>query len=177
MNQNYKRADYAKSKFRVNETIRSRQVRVIDPEGNQLGVLFIAEAIEKARAFGLDLVEVSPDAKPPVCKIMDYGKYKYELGKKEKQAKKNQHIIVTKTIKLSANIAEHDLLRKIEDAKKFLEKGHRVMAVVEMSGREKAHPDVAAKHLLKMQEALGIQNGERPKNQGSKISVLLDLGK
>jgi len=116
--------------------IRAREVRVIDPEGNQLGVISIAKALAVAADFGLDLVEVSPNAEPPVCKIMDYGRYKYELTKRQQEAKKKQSTFQIKEIKVRPKTGEHDLQVKIGHIKRFLEKKDKVKVTVMFRGRE-----------------------------------------
>jgi len=116
--------------------IRAREVRVIDPEGNQLGVISIAKALAVAADFGLDLVEVSPNAEPPVCKIMDYGRYKYELTKRQQEAKKKQSTFQIKEIKVRPKTGEHDLQVKIGHIKRFLEKQDKVKVTVMFRGRE-----------------------------------------
>lgn len=116
--------------------IRAREVRVIDPEGNQLGVISIAKALAAAADFGLDLVEVSPNAEPPVCKIMDYGRYKYELTKRQQEAKKKQSTFQIKEIKVRPKTGDHDLQVKIGHIKRFLEKKDKVKVTVMFRGRE-----------------------------------------
>jgi len=123
-------------KINVNRNIRAREVRVIDPEGNQLGVLAIHKALATAGDFGLDLVEVSPTANPPVCKIMDYGRYKYELTKKHQEAKKKQSSFQVKEIKIRPKTETHDLQTKLGHIKKFLGKKDKVKVTVVFRGRE-----------------------------------------
>jgi translation initiation factor IF-3 len=120
----------------TNKEIRAKVVRVIDPDGNQVGVIPTIEALKSAMDFGLDLVEVSPNAKPPVCKIMDYGKYKYELTKKQQEAKKKQSSFQLKEIKIRPKTGDHDLQVKIGHIKKFLEKKDKVRVTVVFRGRE-----------------------------------------
>ncbi|MBA4366461.1 MAG: translation initiation factor IF-3 [Deltaproteobacteria bacterium] len=123
-------------KVNVNRNIRAREVRVIDPDGNQLGVLAIHKALAAAGDFNLDLVEVSPTATPPVCKIMDYGRYKYEITKKQQEAKKKQSSFQVKEIKLRPNTETHDLETKLGHIKKFLGKKDKVKVTVVFRGRE-----------------------------------------
>ncbi|MBW1897501.1 MAG: translation initiation factor IF-3 [Deltaproteobacteria bacterium] len=123
-------------KINVNRNIRAREVRVIDPEGNQLGVLAIHQALATAGDFSLDLVEVSPTANPPVCKIMDYGRYKYELTKKHQEAKKKQSSFQVKEIKIRPKTETHDLQTKLGHIKKFLGKKDKVKVTVVFRGRE-----------------------------------------
>ncbi|MDU7502680.1 MAG: translation initiation factor IF-3, partial [Finegoldia magna] len=126
----------------INEEIRSSKVRLIDDEGEQIGVIPIKEALKMAENKHLDLVNVAPNAKPPVCKILDYGKYKYDALKKEKEAKKNQKVINVKEIRLSPNIEKHDLEVKANQASKFLSNENRVKVSVRFRGRELGHKDL-----------------------------------
>ncbi len=124
---------------RINFQIKVKEVRVISSEGEQLGILDTREAIRKADELGLDLVEVAPMAKPPVCRIMDFGKYKYELAKKAQESKKHQSVILVKEIKLRPRTDEHDIQFKTNNIKRFLEDGHKVKVTVMFRGREMAH--------------------------------------
>ena len=128
------------NKTRINEDIRATEVRLIGPEG-QLGIKPLSEALQIAGDLGLDLVEVSPDAKPPVCKIMDYSKYRFEQAKREKEARKNQHVVEIKEIRLSLNIDKHDFETKVNHAKRFLTDGNKVKVSIRFRGREMAHPE------------------------------------
>lgn len=123
-------------KTNINQEIRAKEVRVIDPDGNQLGILPTYRALAAAADFGLDLVEVSPTANPPVCKIMDYGRYKYELVKKKQEAKKKQSTFQVKEIKVRPKTSDHDLSVKIEHIKKFIGKKDKVKVTVVFRGRE-----------------------------------------
>ena len=125
--------------YLINEQIRDKEVRVIGAEGNQLGVMSIKEARDAADEAGLDLVRVSPNAKPPVCKIIDYGKFRYEISRKEKEAKKKQKVVEIKEVRLSPNIDDNDLNTKVNQARKFLEKGNRVKVTLRFRGRELAY--------------------------------------
>ncbi len=136
--------------IRINEMIRVREVRVIDHDGKQLGVLPVPVAIEKAKERLLDLVEVSPTAAPPVCRIMDYGKYKYEISKKAKASKAKQHVIKVKEIKFHPKTGENDYNYRLTQAKEFLEKGFKVKATVVFRGREMAHMEYGSRWLVKM---------------------------
>ena len=131
----------------INEQIRDREVRLIGEEGEQLGVMSSREAQKLADEAGLDLVKIAPTAKPPVCKIVDYGKYRYEQARKEKEARKKQKTIEIKEIRLSPNIDTNDLNTKINAAKKFLTKGDKVKVTLRFRGREMAHMN-ASKHIL-----------------------------
>lgn len=126
----------------INEQIRDKEVRVIGPDGEQLGIMSAKEAYFKAKDANLDLVKIAPTAKPPVCKIIDYGKYRYELARKAKEAKKKQKIVETKEIRLSPNIDTNDLNTKVNQARKFLGKGAKVKVSLRFRGREMAHKDV-----------------------------------
>ncbi len=124
------------NRTRINQNIRARQIRLIDPDGTQVGVVPTAQALETAAEFGLDLVEVSPNADPPVCKIMDYGRYRYEQTKKKQEAKKKQASFQLKEIKVRPKTGEHDLQTKIGHIKKFIEKKDKVKVTVIFRGRE-----------------------------------------
>ena len=131
----------------INEQIRDREVRLIGPDGAQLGIVSAREAMAKAQEAGLDLVKIAPQAKPPVCKIIDYGKYRYELARKEKEARKKQKTIDVKEVRLSPNIDTNDLKTKVNAARKFLSKGDRVKVTLRFRGREMAHMS-SSKHVL-----------------------------
>ena len=131
-----------KDRVRVNGFIRVPEVRVIGPDNNQLGVMRTKEAMRMARESGLDLVEISPTAKPPVCRITDYGKFKYERDKKQKQAKKKQVVVKLKEIKYHANVEEHDYQTKLRHARDFLEHGNRVKCSLFFRGRENTHHEI-----------------------------------
>ncbi len=135
--------------IRINGKIRLEELRLIDEKGNQLGILSSKEALKIAYERNLDLVEIAPTAKPPVCKIIDYGKYKYEIAKKEKDSKKKQHVVSVKTIRMrSVNIDTNDLKIKIEKAKEFIEEGNKVKVELMFRGREIVHKE-AGQELLK----------------------------
>lgn len=136
----------------MNGSIRAHQVRCIDPDGVQLGVLDTREAILKAEEFGLDLVEVQPNVDPPVCKILDYGKYKYEAQKRANEARKKQKIIEVKEIKLRPNIDEHDYQVKMRNVVKFLSGGDKVKVTLRFRGREMAHQELGANVLTRVRE-------------------------
>jgi len=132
---------------RMNEKIRAREIRVIGEDGEQFGILTVNEALALAAEKNLDLVEISPNATPPVCKIMDYGKFKYEKTKKEKENKKKQKNVVIKEIRIKPHIDEHDKETKISQIKKFIEKEYKVKISLRLSGREKLHAESAVKIL------------------------------
>jgi translation initiation factor IF-3 len=137
----------------INQEIRARQVRVIDPEGTQIGVIPIEQALASAAEFGLDLVEVSPNADPPVCKIMDYGRYRYELTKKKHEAKKKQASFKVKEIKVRPKTGEHDLHVKIGRIKEFISKKDKVKVTVMFRGREIALSKMGMDLLLRISAA------------------------
>ncbi len=131
----------------INEQIRDKEVRVIGEDGEQLGIMSIKEAMDLAEEAGVDLIKIAPTAKPPVCKIADYGKYKYEQMRREKEAKKKQKVIEIKEIRLSPNIDTNDLNTKANAARKFLTKGDKVKVSLRFRGREMAHMN-SSKHIL-----------------------------
>lgn len=145
--------------LQINEEIREKEVRLIDVDSTQLGVVPIRKAMEIAIERDLDLVNVAPNAKPPVCRIMDYGKYKYELAKKEKEAKKNQKVITIKEIRLTPNIETHDLMTKANRAIEFLKDGDKVKVAVRFRGREMGHTEVGREVLnefIKITQDYGV---------------------
>ena len=135
------------SELFINEQIRDKEIRLIGESGEQLGIMSSREALKLAEEAGLDLVKIAPTAKPPVCKIVDYGKYRYELARKEKDAKRKQKVIEVKEIRMSHNIDTNDLNTKVGAARKFLEKGNRVKVTLRFRGREMAHMSTS-KHIL-----------------------------
>ena len=137
---------------RINGAIRVPKVRCIDPDGNQLGIIDTRDAIEKAGDFGLDLVEVQPNTEPPVCKILDYGKFKYEAQKRANEARKKQKTIEVKEIKFRPNIDEHDYQVKMRNVSKFLAAGDKVKVTLRFRGREMAHQELGAKVLARVRE-------------------------
>lgn len=160
---------------RVNRDVRAPKVRLIGPEGDQLGVVTSREALFKAQGLGLDLVEISPNASPPVCKILDYGKYRYEQTKKDKENKKAQHQIKIKEVKVKPNIDEHDLQVKLKRAKDFIEKGFKVKVTCMFRGREMAHKDVGQRVVDRICEELEeVADAEaRAKQLGRNLSLTL----
>jgi translation initiation factor IF-3 len=129
------------TEHQINEQIRDRNVRVVSDDGQQLGVMSAREAMEIAEQKGLDLVKVSPNANPPVCKIMDYGKFRFEQAKKQREAKKNQKIIEMKEMRLSATIDKHDIEVKAKNVSKFLKAGDKVKVSIRFRGRQMAHTE------------------------------------
>ncbi|MBD0379849.1 translation initiation factor IF-3 [Paenibacillus sp. WST5] len=159
----------------INDEIRVKEVRLIGADGEQLGIKPTREALQIAVEANLDLVNVAPTAKPPVCRIMDYGKYRYELQKKEKEARKNQKIVDIKEIRLSATIDEHDFQTKLRNAVKFLGDGDKVKASVRFRGREIAHAEIGKKVLDRLAtETADISSMERaPKLEGRSMIMIL----
>ncbi len=159
----------------INEQIRDREVRLIGENGEQLGIMSVREAMKLAEEAELDLVKIAPTAKPPVCKIIDYGKYRYELARKEKEARKKQKVVELKEIRLSPNIDSNDLNTKMNAAKKFLSKGDKVKITLRFRGREMAHMN-ASKHILddfaeSLAEVAVVEKA--PKVEGRSISMVL----
>ena len=126
----------------INEEIRDREIRLIGPEGEQLGIMSARQALDIAEEKELDLVKIAPTAKPPVCKLMDYGKYRFEQSKREKEARKNQKVISVKEVRLSPTIEEHDMQVRVRDCVKFLQNGDRVKVSIRFRGRMITHSDV-----------------------------------
>ena len=159
----------------INEQIRDKEVRLIGADGEQLGIVSSKEAQRLADEAGLDLVKIAPTAKPPVCKIIDYGKYRYEQVRKEKEAKKKQKTIELKEIRLSPNIDTNDLNTKINSAKKFIEKGNKVKVTLRFRGREMAHMNQSKYILDDFAEALAdVAVVEKaPKVEGRSIGMVL----
>ena len=156
---NFARGDVEIAKdLRVNERIRAREVRLIDENGAQVGVVSFREALELAKSHGLDLIEVSPTANPPVCRIMDYGKYKYELGKRERETQKKQRMTEIKGIRMRPGTDEHDLMFKVRNAVRFLKDGHKVKVTVIFRSREFTHPEFARESLRRMAEVVKEEN-------------------
>ena len=159
----------------INEQIRDKEIRLVGEDGSQLGVMPTRDAMRMAEEAGLDLVKIAPTAKPPVCKIVDYGKYKYEMLRKEKEARKKQRTIEIKEIRLSPNIDTNDLNTKINAARKFLTKGDRVKITLRFRGREMAHMN-NSKHILDdfAQSLSDISVVEKaPKVEGRSMTMFL----
>ncbi len=159
----------------INEQIRDKEVRLIGSEGEQLGIMSAKEALKIAEEAELDLVKISPNANPPVCKILDYGKYRYEQARKEKEAKKKQKIVELKEIRLSPNIDTNDLNTKVSAARKFLSKGDKVKVTLRFRGREMAHV-AQTKHVLDdfaaaLEDIAVVEKA--PKQEGRSISMVL----
>jgi translation initiation factor IF-3 len=159
----------------VNERIRAREIRVIDEEGKQLGIMPPYEGLKLARERGLDLVEVSPSATPPVCRIINYGKYLYQLSKRQHEARKHQRSSGLKEVKFSPRTGEHDIEVKRNQMLRFLQEGSKVKATVEFRGREMAHRDLGWKLLERLIRDIG-EAGQveiRPKQEGRNLSTIL----
>ncbi len=160
----------------INEAIRDREVRLIDSNGDQLGIVSSRKALELATERKLDLVKIAPKAKPPVCKIMDYGKYKYEQAKREKEAKKKQKVINVKEVRLSLNIEEHDLNTKANRAIKFLGNGDKVKVSLRFKGRELGHThlgvDVLNRFFSVVSEVSVMER--KPKMEGRSMIMILN---
>lgn len=161
--------------MRINSEIRARDVRVISPEGEQLGVMSIRDALDAAMERELDLVEVAPNARPPVCRIMDYGKYRYEQTKQKREAKKKQKVVTVKEVRMTPKIEEHDFQVKTRNAERFLKDGHKVKVSVRFRGREVVHSDLARGMLLDMAEQIGqVASIERqPLVEGRQMIMML----
>lgn len=159
----------------INEEIRDREVRLISAAGEQLGVMSSRAAMEIAAEKELDLVKISPNAKPPVCKLMDYGKFRFEQAKREKEAKKNQHVVEVKEVRMSPGIDVNDFNVKLRNAQKFLADGDRVKVTVRFRGREMAHTNIGERILLKFAEQCQeIANVDKnPKLDGRHMSMFL----
>ena len=163
------------SELMINEQIRDKEVRVIGENGDQLGVMSIKEARQLAEEAELDLVKIAPTAKPPVCKIVDYGKYRYELARKEKDARKKQKTVELKEVRLSPNIDTNDLNTKISAARKFLGKGNKVKVTLRFRGREMAHMQ-QSRHILDdfAEKLADIAVIEKPaKQEGRSLAMVL----
>ena len=137
----------------INEEIRDKELRVIGPDGQQLGIMSSRDALNIAEQKNLDLVKIAPQATPPVCKIMDYGKYRFEQAKREKEARKNQHIVDIKEVRLSLNIDTHDFNTKLNNALKFIKHGDKVKVSIRFRGREMGHPEIGLETMKRFAEA------------------------
>lgn len=159
----------------INEEIRDKEVRVIGPDGNPLGIMSSKDALAIAHKENLDLVNISPKAVPPVCRIMDYGKYRFEQAKREKEAKKKQKVVEIKEIRLSLKIDTHDFETKVNQAKKFLEHGDRVKVAIRFRGREMAHPELGQTTIQRFAEAcseVGVID-KQPKMEGRSLVMFI----
>lgn len=160
--------------FRINERIRTKECRLVDENGEQLGIVPIKEALALSKERGLDLIEVAPSAAPPVCKIMDYGKYKYEQGKREREASKKQHVSEMKNIRMRPGIDEHDYQFKLKHVIKFLKDGHKVKISMVFRSREISHPEVARRSLDRMaQDVSEYGVVEKPSMMEGKTMIII----
>ncbi len=159
----------------MNEQIKAREVLVVDADGTQLGVMKTDEALNLAQEKKLDLVNVAPGAKPPVCRLMDYGKHKYEQSKRDREARKRQKITTVKEVKLRPNIDQHDFDVKVKRSKKFLENGDKVKVTVMFRGREITHPEIAQRLCKQLAEDLADYSVvEKPaKQEGRNMLMIL----
>jgi translation initiation factor IF-3 len=160
---------------RINEDIDVAQVRLVDADGEMVGVISTKEAIEMAGEVGLDLVEVSPNADPPVCKILDYGKFKYEAQKKANEARKKQKVIEVKEIKMRPGIDEHDYQVKMKAVRKFLDNGDKVKMTIRFRGREMAHQDLGMKVLDRVRVEVDEQAKveQFPRTEGRLMTMVI----
>ena len=165
----------SKDSLRINEEIRIREVRVTGSNGEQLGIMQTRDALRLAEEQHLDLVEVAPKARPPVCKIMDFGKYRYEQQKREKEARKKQKVITIKEVKLRPNIEQHDFDVKLKNARKFIEEGNKVKVTIMFRGRELSHPELGNTILDKMANELGdaVSIERTAKLEGKNMTMIL----
>lgn len=161
--------------LRINERIRAREVRVIGENSEQFGILPFYEAMRLAREHNVDLVEVAPNAVPPVCRLLDYGKYRFEQEKKEREARKNQRVALLKEIRMGPSTDEHDLETKSKQIQKFIQEGDKVKVTVRFRGRQMAHPQLGRQVLDRIVELLqGVASVERPAlTEGRAMSMIL----
>ena len=159
----------------INDEIRDREVRLVSESGEQLGIMSAHDALAKAEEAGLDLVKISPKATPPVCKLMDYGKFRFEQTKREKEARKNQRVVEIKEIRMSPSIDVNDFNVKLRNAQKFLADGNRCKITVRFRGREMAHTNIGQDLLLKFAEECGeiAVMDKSPKLEGRHMSIFL----
>ena len=165
----------ANTAHQINEEIRDKEIRLISDSGEQLGIMTAQEALRMAEEQNLDLVKISPNAVPPVCKLMDYGKFRFEQTKREKEAKKNQHVVEIKEVRMSPSIDIGDFNVKLRNAQKFLGEGNRVKVTVRFRGREMAHTDIGKTQLIKFAEQCGdvATLDKEPKLEGRHMSIFL----
>ncbi|NLU50152.1 MAG: translation initiation factor IF-3 [Syntrophomonadaceae bacterium] len=161
--------------WRVNEEIRVREVRLIDDNGEQIGIVPVREALQRAYEKNLDLVEVAPGARPPVCRLMDFGKFRYEQSKRDKEARKKQKIITIKEVKMRPKIDNHDFLVKAKNAKRFLENGDKVKVTIMFRGREISHAQLGQQLCIRLAEELSSVGAieREPKVEGRNMIMIL----
>ena len=159
----------------INEEIRDREVRVVDQNGEQLGVMPIRQALDMAEEMQLDLVKIAPQARPPVCKIMDYGKYRFEQSKKEREFRKNQKVITVKEVRLSATIEDHDVDVKLKSAIKFLKEGNKVKATIRFRGRQITHSEIGRQVMTEFAEKIKEYGtvDKAPQIEGRNMSMMI----
>ncbi|CCX36921.1 translation initiation factor IF-3 [Clostridium sp. CAG:1013] len=149
--------------LQINEQIRDKELRVIDSDGSQLGIMSLRQAMEIAEQKNLDLVKIAPQANPPVCKIIDYGKFRFEQAKREKEARKNQRVVEIKEVRLSLNIDTHDFETKKNHAVRFISEGNKVKASIRFRGREMGHPELGLEIMRRFADAMSeVANVEKP---------------
>lgn len=163
------------NELRINDEIRARETRVVSADGEQLGIMLVKDALRIAQEKDLDLVEVAPTAKPPVCRIMDYGKYRYEQSKRERDARKKQKVVELKEIRMTPKIEDHDFAVKVKAAQKFLKEGDKVKAMIRFRGREIVHADLGRKLLMQLfEEVRDFAGMERePRLEGKNMIMIL----
>ncbi len=167
----------SKQAHQINEEIRDKEIRLVSADGEQLGLMSAQEALDKAEEAGLDLVKISPNAVPPVCKLMDYGKFKFEQTKREKEARKNQHVVEVKEVRMSPSIDSNDFNVKLRNAQKFLAEGNRVKVSIRFRGREMAHTEIGRDLLIKFAEQcadIAVMDKD-PKLEGRFMSITLSV--
>ena len=162
------------NELEINEQIRDKEIRLIGADGAQMGIMSPRDALKMAIDKDLDLVKVAPQAKPPVCKILDYGKYRFEMQKKEKEAKKNQKVVEIKEIRLSLNIDTNDFNTKVNQAEKFLKAGHKIKVSIRFRGREMAHTNLGLEVEKRFADALpDAQVDKAPKLEGRSMQMFI----
>ena len=153
----------SKQELQINEQIRDKELRVIDSDGTQLGIMSLRQAMEIAEKKNLDLVKIAPQANPPVCKIIDYGKFRFEQAKREKEARRNQRVVEIKEVRLSLNIDTHDFETKKNHALRFISEGNKVKASIRFRGREMGHPELGLEIMRRFADAMSeVANVEKP---------------
>ena len=153
----------SKQELQINEQIRDKELRVIDSDGTQLGIMPLRRAMELAEQKNLDLVKIAPQANPPVCKIIDYGKFRFEQAKREKEARKNQRVVEIKEVRLSLNIDTHDFETKRNHALRFISEGNKVKVSIRFRGREMGHPELGQEIMQRFADAMSeVANVEKP---------------
>ena len=165
----------SKQELQINEQIRDKELRVIDADGTQLGIMSLRQALEIAEQKNLDLVKIAPQANPPVCKIIDYGKYRFEQAKREKEARKNQRVVEIKEVRLSLNIDTHDFETKRNHALRFISEGNKVKVSIRFRGREMGHPELGQEIMQRFAGAMSeVANVEKPaKLEGRTVLMFL----